>query len=400
MKILIVGGANNASLAISQSLGQNTKEIDVIGIKGNFHKTFHSKYVRNKYLLDPLEKSLSAFYCVLSDIINSNQYDFVIPTNDRFSLALASPEFRNLITSSELVVPDHDILLKTMDKGAVAKLAIKHGCPVPETIFTDDDFFDSLDAHIEQLDMPVIIKPRFSWLIQNNRFHKGSVEFISKRDQLKKSLLRSHKNIAYPLIQKQIKGDAWGIELLFWDGEIKAAFSHKRVREANPLGSFSSAVQSIPLNETYMAYIQKMLSEVKWYGVCMFEFKNDDSTNIPKLMEINGRFWGSLPAAIRSGVNFPLYLMEAYTGQEISYNNTYTIGLKCNWIIEDLVHLGYVLKGKPKQWYGYYPDRKSTIREFLRFSEYHSYNNEKNDPLPGFLELCVEPLIKIKRKVF
>jgi hypothetical protein len=36
----------------------------------------------------------------------------------------------------------------------------------------------------------------------------------------------------------------------------------------------------------------------------MVEFK-DDGVNPPCLMEINGRFWGSLQLAIDAGVDFP-----------------------------------------------------------------------------------------------
>ena len=37
----------------------------------------------------------------------------------------------------------------------------------------------------------------------------------------------------------------------------------------------------------------------------MVEFKHDERDGVPKLMEINGRFWGSLQLAIDAGVDFP-----------------------------------------------------------------------------------------------
>ncbi len=42
-----------------------------------------------------------------------------------------------------------------------------------------------------------------------------------------------------------------------------------------------------------------------WTGVAMVEFKLDARDGVAKLMEINGRFWGSLQLADRRGRRFP-----------------------------------------------------------------------------------------------
>ena len=42
----------------------------------------------------------------------------------------------------------------------------------------------------------------------------------------------------------------------------------------------------------------------------MVEFKVDPRDGIPKLMEVNPRFWGSLQLAIVSGVDFPYLILK------------------------------------------------------------------------------------------
>src|SRR5262249_30616411 len=51
---------------------------------------------------------------------------------------------------------------------------------------------------------------------------------------------------------------------------------------------------------------------MEWDGVAMVEFRYDPVSGDAVLMEVNGRFWGSLPLAVHSGVNFPylLYLAQ------------------------------------------------------------------------------------------
>ena len=57
----------------------------------------------------------------------------------------------------------------------------------------------------------------------------------------------------------------------------------------------------------------------------MLEFKRD-ATGLPRLIEINPRFWGSLELAIRCGVDFPRLYVAACLGQPFDPVLTYAIG--------------------------------------------------------------------------
>jgi len=48
----------------------------------------------------------------------------------------------------------------------------------------------------------------------------------------------------------------------------------------------------------------------------MVEYKIDSASGTPYLMEINGRFWGSVQLAIDAGVDFPRLLVECALGRE------------------------------------------------------------------------------------
>ena len=45
-------------------------------------------------------------------------------------------------------------------------------------------------------------------------------------------------------------------------------------------------------------------------GVAMLEFRKNFDKNESVLIEINGRFWGSLPLAVAAGADFPYYLYQ------------------------------------------------------------------------------------------
>jgi predicted ATP-grasp superfamily ATP-dependent carboligase len=51
-------------------------------------------------------------------------------------------------------------------------------------------------------------------------------------------------------------------------------------------------------------------------GVAMFEFRVDRGSGRQVLLEVNPRFWGSLPLAVAGGADFPALLWDVLTGAE------------------------------------------------------------------------------------
>jgi protein-tyrosine-phosphatase len=58
-----------------------------------------------------------------------------------------------------------------------------------------------------------------------------------------------------------------------------------------------------------------MMRDLQWHGVAMVEFRYDRQHDTYWFMEINPRFWGSLPLAIAAGVDFPKALLSLATDQ-------------------------------------------------------------------------------------
>ncbi|ELY71946.1 ATP-grasp protein-like protein [Natrinema pellirubrum DSM 15624] len=59
----------------------------------------------------------------------------------------------------------------------------------------------------------------------------------------------------------------------------------------------------------------------------MVEFLRDPSDGEFKLMEINPRFWSSLPFSVRAGADFPAYYWQLATGEPITSEPTYEVGV-------------------------------------------------------------------------
>ena len=77
----------------------------------------------------------------------------------------------------------------------------------------------------------------------------------------------------------------------------------------------------------------------------MVEFKMNDKTKNPVLMEVNPRFWGSVNQAVQSGVDFPYLLYMMAVEGDVKPVLNYEVGIKTKNIFIDYVALfNYVRK--------------------------------------------------------
>jgi predicted ATP-grasp superfamily ATP-dependent carboligase len=135
--------------------------------------------------------------------------------------------------------------------------------------------------------------------------------------------------------------------VLLWNGELRAAFAHRRIREKPPSGGVSVLSESIALDSDLLARSVALLRDFDWQGVAMVEYKVDHVTGVPYLMEVNGRFWGSLQLAIDAGVDFPRILVAAARGQSNPGVGGYKIGARLRWEWGDVDNLLLRLRRSP-----------------------------------------------------
>jgi len=81
-----------------------------------------------------------------------------------------------------------------------------------------------------------------------------------------------------------------------------------------------------------------MLDALRWHGVAMVEFKRDEVTDRFWLLEINGRFWGSLPLALSAGIDFPYYLYQLASGTTPHPPSSYAEGVLARDAVAELKH--------------------------------------------------------------
>ena len=114
------------------------------------------------------------------------------------------------------------------------------------------------------------------------------------------------------LIQGHVCGDGVGAFLLRWKGQVRARFMHRRLHELPDSGW--SSLRTSWWHDAIMADAEKKLAAINWEGVAMLEYRWNPQTDDFFLLEMNGRFWGSLHLALYAGVDFPRLLLDEFQG--------------------------------------------------------------------------------------
>lgn len=289
--------------------------------------------------------------------------DVVIPVTDSSLLALLPA--RNRLHGAALPFVDDCAFRRISNKAELLDVASQFGIEIPkQCTLARRQARKALCP--DALRFPLVIKPARSVGERDGRRFDFNVSFAHDPTELM-GRLGELDDAAYPvLLQQRVVGPGIGIFLLLWDGQLHATFSHRRIREKPPSGGVSVYRESIPADPELMERSKQLLEHYDWRGVAMVEYKIDAATGTPYLMEINGRFWGSLQLAVDAGVDFPNLLLAAMDGDPPT-PSSYRGGVRSRWWWGDVDHLlarlrrsANTLSLPPDA-----PSRWTTVRDFL-----------------------------------
>ena len=333
---------------------------------------------------DPLAQP-ARFAGELAHITATRKIDVLLPVAEASLLAVLPVREK-----FDCVIPfsSADQFNRICDKAEVLRAAHARGIPVP--IQTQIRARPNKSANFGSLRFPIVIKPSRSVSGPEGSRIRNKVSYSKDEHELREALM-DLPEASYPvLLQERILGPGVGVSLLIWNGELRAAFCHRRIREKPPSGGVSVLRESIPLDGALLDASVDLLKDLEWQGVAMLEYKRDMTTGTDHLMEINGRLWGSLQLAIDSGVDFPVLLVQAALGRPSPAVTKYEIGVRSRWEWGDVDNLLAVLFHSSDRLAlpSARPSRLAAIGEFVRSLGTGTQSEvlRLSDPLPFLRE--------------
>ena len=325
---LVIGSDTRAFLGVVRSLGRKGVAVDVVPFDFS-SVALASRYIRSVHRLPLVQLDPEAWVQAVLELCAELRPDFVVPCDDRSIIPLH--EFRQRVAQLPLGMPGEPAFSAFFDKAATRALAASCGVPVAQgRVLVPGDTAENL---IAEFGLPLFIKPRNSYLLRALESRRG-VSACRRREELVAALA----SIADPgeyLVEAALPGVGVGVSVLAHHGVVSQAFQHRRVRE--PVGGGGSSYRkSEAVSPDLEAMTVAMCKASQLEGVAMFEYRVDDASGKKALLEVNARFWGSLPLAMAAGVDFPYLWFSQALGEPPAPRADYRVPWYARNLLADL----------------------------------------------------------------
>lgn len=385
-KALVLGSDMGGFLGVVRSLGRRGIEVHVAWCP-DCAPARRSRYVHRSHHL-PRPTVDGDWIPAFRALLERERFDLVVATDDPTLIPLQLHR-AELEASGRLYLLDERSFSITFDKVKTRELAEAHGIPVAAGEIVSDA--TQIDAALASRDYPLVIKPQASFSFEDLE-RRNSVARVYTETEAREAIserLHSGKVI----VEQNVNGSGWGVEVLAAQGAILLVQQHERLHE--PLhGGASSYRRTVPVSGAFMHAVRRLLSDLRYTGVAMFEFKGEPGGKGEIggdwiLVEINGRFWGSLPLSLSAGIDFPYALWQLLVGGGAEVVNEYETNVYARNLKRDLKWL----------WLNLRADRTDPVLATRTLSQVvgelrhivsgreHADQFTIDDPAPGVAEL-------------
>lgn len=295
-------------------------------VASNAHKgqVYFSRYLAKRHLLPHPAKGLNRYHRSLEDLLAHNTYQVILPMNDYTSLGLVECKVRRRVG---VPLPSAEALRRAGNKAEIADLGKRLGLGVPTTLRASNP--QELDAALDQIGYPCVVK-------LNRGAGSVGMSILHQPSDLDRSVLffEDSSALAYDrqnlLVQEYIPGEIHDVCLLFQHGHCCGGLTQRRVRMYPPGAGIGVVVETTHEPEL-MEQSVAMLSALDWHGPAQVEFKRDERDGSARLLEINGRFWGTLDHCIQSGFHVPELACRVALEQKVEVPSHFPIGARYRW---------------------------------------------------------------------
>ncbi|MFT3964812.1 MAG: carboxylate--amine ligase [Sphingobium sp.] len=298
---VVLGVDSPIGLTVVRELGRHGVPVIAVG-KSDRALGRYSRHAR-RFVQRPEERALGDW---LPELIRETQAAVLLAVSEGDLLTLSLlPE---LMEGCRILTPRAEPLAIVLDKVRTLEAAARVGIDGPPgwQPLPGEDFAERARA----LPYPAVLKwsdPPAIWArLEAAGLPFEKTGYATGPDDLLARLARYDALGQWPLVQGWCGGHGFGQMLMMAGGKARLRFQHRRLREFPASGGVSTLCASVPLAEhaAQMEKSEALLREIGWEGPAMVEYRHDPATGRYWLMEVNGRFWGSLPLASRAGAHF------------------------------------------------------------------------------------------------
>jgi len=242
-------------------------------------------------------------------VILSKKIDFLMPVGEaEVSFIETYKAELEKYCSCQWVTPAYDFSI-AINKNALAAELKAIGVPVPihTPISTKQDILDFTGA----TGFPVLLKPTrssFGWGIKKFTTLQPLLDHFTKNNLYQQEYI----------LQQFIVGSDINCNVLCEQGKV---ICHSIQESPVRYGVNFSPHDTIKFgpDENVITEVSKVMSRFNWHGIANIDIRRDYKTKQIYILEINGRYWGSVIGSLkRAGLNFPDIAAHYGLGERIT----------------------------------------------------------------------------------
>lgn len=329
-RLLVLDSHKNAALVFARALSDQDVDITAGGWS-KLSPAMLSRHTSGRFLYPSPYEQPDAFIAELTTFLRRTDHFAVIPMSDLTHVLLSKHKRKIESTGTMVGAEDWKRLTRANNKKTVAELANTLSIPVPET--NSPESIAEVRSIASELSYPVVLKPQYTTVMTaDGNYTEARIadeNYVDRPADLVpryRSLLNEHDSFATdpPIIQECVPGSVVATCGVSADGEFLGYFQEERLR-MYPVNGGSSSLRRGICEPKMAEYARRIVAELEWTGPIYIEFIQtpDDEFYI---LEVNGRYWGSVGCAVRGGVNVPLLHYQQLSGVEPASPEQYETG--------------------------------------------------------------------------
>ncbi|MDA7558217.1 ATP-grasp domain-containing protein [Flavobacteriaceae bacterium] len=263
----------------------------------------YSRYIKSFYVIngnDQLEE--------INNAIRFQQIHLVMPIAEEMSKFLITNKNSLDRRAKLMLLPDLKSYSIATNKKHLYNHLISNNLPTPKS-----QVINALPRElVTEISFPVLVKPL------DLKGGEGILKFNCEKDLENYMLFRTESDEL--LIQEYIDGFDIDCSVLCENGQILTYTIQEEYLSSNNPYAPQLGVSFVN-NKDVLSVVSKVLKSLSWSGIAHIDLRFDRTQKNYKIIEINGRFWGSTEASKAAGVNFPLEIINKSLGFSLSKSN-------------------------------------------------------------------------------
>jgi predicted ATP-grasp superfamily ATP-dependent carboligase len=270
------------------------------------------------------EEDGEAFVAAVGRAVEVGEYEVVFASTDVDVLALSAARER---IGAVVPYPDDSVLRRALDKLELTRAAERAGFAVPRTVAAGDDEFP----------LPLVVKERIHGDLAAGRPAATMVaEIVDDGCAARARVAEIRARGGEPILQEVVSGRLVALAVVCdRDHRIVARVQQEALRTWPGDVGMSARARTVAIENGLAAAAQRLLVDLGWFGLAQLQLLAPPGA-VPRLVDFNGRFYGSMALAVGAGANLPALWARLATGRELPVRAEAAVGVRYQWLEADL----------------------------------------------------------------